>query len=335
MPRPPSIEPPIDGGLQLLNPHPDGKVLSLHGDLPLPQEPEGIPGAVAHSQDQMGGGQLHPVHPYAGHPAALQPDALKGGAEPHLSPAGDDLPPEGGNDPAQQIGADMGLGSGENLPRGSMAHQLLQHIAAAAVGNSGGQLSVGKSARPSLAELDVGSGIQDALLPEPLDSGSPLINLRAPFQYQGAVALKGQGMGGKDTRRTKARNHDGPLQLCCSRRKGKRWAGLPDCLRGSKRLLRLRVFQLHRHGDYKTDPILPPGIQGFLVNRRPGHLAFAGSQLPERRPDRRRFVLLKSQRKVRYNQHERVLLFSEPVQDLWVQKAGAQRILLRFYHLFQ
>ena len=100
----------------------------------------------------------------------------------------------------------MGLLEIADLLRGSRRHKSLQHIRHAGIADPGGELSVGKGSRASLAELDIGTRIQAASSPELQNSGATPIHIKAPLQHKGLPSRTGKGEGRKHARRAKA--HD-------------------------------------------------------------------------------------------------------------------------------
>ena len=149
----------VDEALGVLDAGPHGKGLGLQGQAQAVQELEHVPGAVAHRQDGLGtldGLPLAPgLHLQAGELARLGPDARHLSGKAHLAPQGDDLLPDAAHHPGQPVGADVGLGVGEDLFRGAGFDQLLQHLADAGVPGAGGELPVGEGAGAPLAKLHV------------------------------------------------------------------------------------------------------------------------------------------------------------------------------------
>ena len=135
-----------------------------------------------------GGGAQREAH----QPALFQPEARDLGGEAHLPAQGDNLPPDGAHHPRKLIRADVGLGLVEDFLGGAGGHQLLQHLADAAVPGAGGELAIGEGAGAALPKLDVGLGIQHPLLPEALNGALPLLHGLAPLQDNGLLAALGQ-----------------------------------------------------------------------------------------------------------------------------------------------
>ncbi len=259
----------FDLGLQVFGPEPHRERLALQRQTLALQHPEGIPGAVAHRQDQPFAGDVAPGGADPGQRAAAHRQPGEGGVEPHGAAQRFDLGPDAGNDPAQQVGAHMGFLPPGNVGGGAVAKQRGGDIGAQRVAVAGGELAVREGAGPALAELDVGVFIQDALGLKAGDGRRPLGQGRAPLQHQRAVTLAGQQQRGEKPGRAQPHHHRAVGQRRLSPGEGEfRPAGETDTGRGpgQSRFLTLVV-------ECDGDGIHQHGFAVAGVHRKAGHAA--------------------------------------------------------------
>ncbi len=157
----------------------------------------------------------------------------------------------------------MGPAFIEDLLRRSRFHKKLQHFAVPAlwVLHQRVQLSVGKRPRAALPELDVGFGIQNPQLPEPLYGSRPLCGSLSPFQKDRAIARSCQHKPAEQPGRPGPHNDRPAAELFGSRFR----KPVPDPVRlayGSPAPLQDRRFfsNLHLHLVYITQ-FSAPGVQ--------------------------------------------------------------------------
>ena len=140
---------------------------------------------------------------------------------------------------------------------------------------------------PPLSELDVGGGVQQPRVPEPLHIRRPGIHIFPPLQHHAGQAVPGQKQGGEQPRRSHAHHHRGQGGLAPHWRKG---VGLPlhqlhVLPRGVLHQSRLPGHgQLHR--IHIVDVIFVPGVDGraddLQFPQRPGaHPQGPGRPLPQ------------------------------------------------------
>ena len=263
----------VDEALGVLDAGPHGKGLGLQGQAQAVQELEHVPGAVAHRQDGLGaldGLPLAPgLHLQAGEVARLGPDARHLSGKAHLAPQGDDLLPDAAHHPGQPVGADVGLGVGEDLFRGPGFHQLLQHLADAGVPGAGGELPVGEGAGAPLAKLHVALRVQNPPLPEGFYALLPLLHGQAPLQHQGALAALGQDQPGEEACRAQAHHHRALRELRPLRQVVA--VGLPLAHPVVPQPGEELVLPVHLglDGADEADVLFLPGVHGFFRQPHP------------------------------------------------------------------
>ena len=197
--------------LLVLNAHPDGKALLLHGYPLLLQHPEGVPGGVAGGQHQRVTVQavaaLGTLHRNSRELAAAVFQTGQAAAKAHVTAQGDELLTDGFHHLAQNIGADVGLVGPLHVLRRPRLHQGVHHRGDAGVVSSGSQLAVGEGARAPLAKLHVGGRVQRPVFPEPFHIVCAGIHVLPPLQYHAGDAVPGQEQGGKQARRAHPHHH--------------------------------------------------------------------------------------------------------------------------------
>ena len=275
-----------DSLLALLNAHADGEVFLLHGYPSLQKHLEGVPGGVAGGQHQgvagqgvvlLGGADLDTgkAVPLPDKPGEL---VLKA----HLTAQGDELLADGLYHLAQDVGAHVGAVGPLHILGGTGGHQGVHHRRNAGVVGPGGELAVGEGARPSLAKLHVGGGVQGSRGPVVLHIGGAGVHIPATLQHHTGQAIPGQKQSGKQPRRAHAHHHRalGPLGA---------HAGKDVGLGGDQGHVALAAA-LHRlplplhgqvHGVDVVHVLLAPGVnglpdQGQLVNGAGAHSQSAG-----------------------------------------------------------
>ena len=280
---PPAQLGPADPVLSVLDAHPNGEGLLLHGRPGFLKHPKGVPRGVARGQDQgltghgVGGRPLRhgdlPKH------AARGGEAFQAVAEADLSPGGQDLLPEVPDHHPEQVGAHMGLVLPEDVLRSPGGNEGVHDVGQPGVVGTGGELAIGKGTSSPLTELDIGLGIQRAALPKGFHILHPLLHRSAAFQQDGPQPSPGQGKGGKEPCRAASHHH---------RRGGKGAGHLREHIGPGRQgqgdlwvphpghgLLLVGKGDVHRHNIVGT-PLLP-GIDR-LAHRK------ATVELPHRHP---------------------------------------------------
>ena len=275
-----SVLGPGDGGLVLLNAHPDGEGLLLHRHPRPVEHGKGVPGGVSRGQHQGAAVQavrpLGALHAHAGeHPLpGLQAGELM--AEAHVAPQGDELLADALHHLPQNVGANVGLVGPLHVRRGPRPHQGVHHRRDAGVVGAGGQLPVGESARAPLPELYVGSGVQRSSGPEPLYLGGAGVHVLAPLQHHAGDAVPGQKQGGKEPRRSHPHHHGHGPRAALHLREHIGLGGYQGdvFLSGPLHRLLLPAFQGYVHGVHVVHVLLLPGVDGLpdqdKVLNRPG-----------------------------------------------------------------
>ena len=161
----------------------------------------------------------------------------------------------------------MGLVRPDHILRCTVADQRVQHGADASVMGSGGQLAVGEGARPALAKLDVGYGVQTAAAPETLHVPGAFFHRTATLQHDGRKTGPGQKQGGKQARRAHAHHHGRVRQPDLYFRKYVVLRGVQGRL-FPVRTPQYRLLMVHRHihGVHVVNIAFIAGVNGL-----PGH----------------------------------------------------------------
>ena len=197
--------------LAVLDAYAHGEGLGGHGHPRVQQHLKGVPGRVAGGQHQCVAGQvigtLGSLRPDGGEDAVthIQPGELM--AETYVAPQAEKLLPDMFYHRTEHVGADVGLVLVLDVLRRARGGQGLQYRGDAGVMDAGGQLAVGEGARASLAELDVGGGIEGTGAPKALHIPRPLLHRPAPLQYDGGDSVPGQVERGEEPRRAHSHHH--------------------------------------------------------------------------------------------------------------------------------
>ncbi len=197
--------------LLLLNAHPHGELLLLHGNPGSIEHPEGIPGAVADGKHQMlrrkGVFPLRSLHHSAAHPSVFRQNSRKPMPESNLSSQFFQLLPDVFHHDFEIIRAHMGICVPKNLAGCAECHEFPENLLHSGVVHPGMELTVGKRPRAALAELDVRFGVQRSALPEARNLRGPGVYILSPLQHDGPCTGPGQHQGAEQPRRSRPHNH--------------------------------------------------------------------------------------------------------------------------------
>ena len=285
------IEPPL--GVFDADAHGEG--LAFHGDSGVQQHLEGIPGAVAHGQDQRAapaGADASVLFPGdGGEAAAGAGNAGQAAAELHAAAQCFNAAAQRLHHRHQYVGPNVGFGVQQDVVPGAGLVKLLQDPANAGITDAGIQFAVGESAGAALPKLDVAGGIQPAGFPKGFHFAPAGFSVLAPFQHNGPEAGFRQHQRGKYAAGAEPGHHGPDVGLPC-----RRWdpvfipVGKGELRRISKPPQQLRFILPHRnvHGVYQTDVAAFPGVHGFFLQLQlpdllHGDPQLAGGQLPQLR----------------------------------------------------
>ena len=136
---------------------------------------------------------------------------------------------------------------------------------------------------PPLSELDVGGGVQQPRVPEPLHIRRPGVHIFPPLQHHAGQAVPGQEQGGKQSRRSHAHHHRSHRRPALHLRED---IGTALCQRHvptrsvPRQPLLLRHGHLHRVNI--VDVVLVPGVDGLADNVQLSQRRGADPQSPGR-----------------------------------------------------
>ncbi len=135
-------------------------------------------------------------------PVRLACKAIHAAAEKRFAACGAYFVQHPGNNPAQYIGTDVRLCLERDILRRSQRTEGLQYECAPGIIDPGQQLAVRKGSRAARAELNIGFGVQFAVLREARHRSRALRDGVAPVDEQRSVPLPGKQKGAEQPRRS-------------------------------------------------------------------------------------------------------------------------------------
>ena len=183
----------------VLEPDADGEALGLQLHALVMEHAVDIAGAMAGGEDDGAEDFLAGSGDNADGLVATQQQTVDTGLEAHLAAVLTDAVAHILDDARQTVGADMGMGGGEDVGAGAMLAEDGEDAAhVAALGGAGVELAVGVGAGTALAEGVVALRVDEALARDEGDILLALMDILAPLEDDGAQASLYQAQGSEE-----------------------------------------------------------------------------------------------------------------------------------------